>query len=333
MKKTNDVCSFRVNPVEHSEHVDYNRKEYPFYIRRGLLSTYPNHSAVSHWHEDLEFIVILSGHMVYNVNGTAVALPEGSGIFVNSRQFHHGYSTDYAECEFICIILHPLLLCINEFFENTYVQPVISNTEHPYQLFSEDVPWQKQTLELLRKLYRQCDTCGYLLDDAALHAARSNVTPSGSMSLSNAAGICTDDAVLKIQHLLFGLWLPLYQNLPKQTGQPGKPNRQLSAVKQMVTFIRSHYKEPLSLSQIADAGNVCKSSCSALFHKYLSQTPITYLTEYRLRRSLELLFHTDLSVTEISYEVGFNSASYYAETFRKYYQCTPTEYAKMHRQP
>ena len=325
MKPLNDLSGSRDNSADYSETVDYNRKEYPFYIRRGILSTYPNYSAVSHWHEDLEFIIILSGRMSYNVNGATVELSPDDGIMVNSRQFHYGYSPDYTECEFICILLHPLLLCINEFFEGTYVQPVISNTELQYQMLSNSIPWQKETLDLLHKLYRQCDQCGYLLDDAPLRAARLNA------SADNTAA--SDDAILKIQSLLLCLWLPLYQNLPKQTGQPAKSNRQLSTVKQMVTFIRTHYKDPLSLDRIADAGNVCKSSCSALFHKYLSQTPVTYLTEYRLSKALDLLSHTDMSITEISYEVGFNSISYFSETFKKHYQCTPTEYAKMHRQP
>ena len=65
--------------------------------------------------------------------------------------------------------------------------------------------------------------------------------------------------------------------------------------------------------------------------KYLSQTPITYLTKYRLNKSLDLLFSTDMQVTEISYEVGFSNASYYAETFKKYYHCTPKEYVKIHK--
>ncbi len=325
MKSQRKAAAFVTGSTDDSENVDYNRKEYPFYIRRGILSTYPNYSAVSHWHEDLEFIIILSGRMSYNVNGSTVELPPDGGIMVNSRQFHHGYSPDYTECEFICILLHPLLLCINEFFEDTYVQPVISNTGHPYQLLSDTVPWQKQTLDVLRKLYHQCDRCGYLLDDAPLRAAY----PGGPA----ADTAVPDDAVLQIQALLLDLWLPLYRNLPRQAGQPAKSNRQLSTVKQMVTFIRTQYKEPLSLSQIADAGNVCKSSCSALFHKYLSKTPVTYLTEYRLSKALDLLIHTDMSITEISYEAGFNNTSYFSETFKKYYQCTPTEYAKLHRQP
>lgn len=344
MKSMDQESLFHVDPADDSETVDYNRKEYPFYIRRGLLSTYPNYSAVSHWHEDLEFIVILSGHMSYNVNGVTLELPDGGGIFVNSRQFHHGFSTDDTECEFVCILFHPLLLCVNEFFQTTYVQPVISNGSHSYQLLSDKIPWQKETLDLLRGLYRQCSACGYVMNDAALRFAMQNRTlpvPKPPLSalhdtVSDDTALddtALDDAALQIQQQIFRLWLPLYRNCPKLTKQAVRPNRQLAVVKQIVTFIRTRYKEPLTLSQIADAGNICKSSCCALFQKYLSRTPIAYLTEYRLGKSLELLFHTDLSITEISYEVGFNSASYFAETFKKYYQCTPTEYARVHRQP
>ena len=97
MKPLNDLSGSRDNSADYSETVDYNRKEYPFYIRRGILSTYPNYSAVSHWHEDLEFIIILSGRMSYNVNGATVELSPDDGIMVNSRQFHYGYSPDYTE--------------------------------------------------------------------------------------------------------------------------------------------------------------------------------------------------------------------------------------------
>ncbi len=37
---------------------------------------------------------------------------------------------------------------------------------------------------------------------------------------------------------------------------------------------------------------------------------------------------TNLNITEIAYEVGFNGASYYAETFRKYMGISPSSYRK-----
>ena len=36
-----------------SENIQYNNPEIPAYIRKGILSVYPNYSAVSHWHDEV----------------------------------------------------------------------------------------------------------------------------------------------------------------------------------------------------------------------------------------------------------------------------------------
>jgi transcriptional regulator GlxA family with amidase domain len=41
---------------------------------------------------------------------------------------------------------------------------------------------------------------------------------------------------------------------------------------------------------------------------------------------MELLENTDMSIAEIAVLTGFTGGSYYAEIFRKYYACTPSEY-------
>ena len=64
--------------------------EYPIYIRHSCLSSYPGYAAPPHWHDDIEFIIILKGGMTYNVNGKLIDLASGEGIFVNSRQMHFG---------------------------------------------------------------------------------------------------------------------------------------------------------------------------------------------------------------------------------------------------
>ena len=279
------------------EQVSYNCKEHPAYIRKDLLSHYPDFSAVSHWHEDLEFILVLSGHMSYNVNGCSTNLETGNGILVNSRQLHHGYSSDHTECEFICILLHPLLLCASEYYGKQYVEPLISSAAQPFIPLYGNIAWQNGILQILKRI------CGCLAHE---------------------------DSILKIQPLIHALWIPLYKNFPKRSGRP--KGQQLTAVRQMISFIQNHYKESLSLAMIADSGHVRKSSCRALFHKYLSRTPVAYLTGYRLDRSLPLLLHTGLNITEISSETGFNSASYFSETFKKNFHCTPLEYRNKYYQ-
>ncbi len=48
---------------DRSEKVRYDYADYPIYIRRALLSSYPGYAAPTHWHDDLEFIAVLSEEM------------------------------------------------------------------------------------------------------------------------------------------------------------------------------------------------------------------------------------------------------------------------------
>ena len=48
-----------------SEIVRYDEVGIPLYIREGLLSSYPDHRALCHWHEDIEWVQIRSGQMNY----------------------------------------------------------------------------------------------------------------------------------------------------------------------------------------------------------------------------------------------------------------------------
>lgn len=94
----------------------------------------------------------------------------------------------------------------------------------------------------------------------------------------------------------------------------------------MVGFIQKNYTRKISLGDIAASGAVGQSKCCKLFTKYLGQTPNAYLVQYRLNKSIGLLRDTDMSITEIALSVGFGGASYYAETFRKWFGESPTQF-------
>ncbi len=67
------------NP-DFSETVAYNNPLFPAYVVYGFLTSYPDYSSISHWHKDLEFILIKKGAMTYNVNGRLIDLAEGSPL-------------------------------------------------------------------------------------------------------------------------------------------------------------------------------------------------------------------------------------------------------------
>lgn len=277
---------------DRSEKVPYNFSDFPAYIRRAVLSNYFNYTAVSHWHEDVEFIAVVSGEMQYNINGETVRLAAGDGIFVNSGQLHYGYSKEHKECQFICVLLHPMLLCLTQGVEQSYVAPVIDNEGYSYQLLHRETEWERRILEAVRQMYE----------------ALSRPAPQ-----------------LCIQSLFCRLWSILYEHAPKRQ-EEGRKGRQLSVLREMVGYIQMNYREKISLPDIAGAGNMCKSRCGTLFRRYTGKTPIQYLTDYRLKKSIDLMNTSELSIAEIGYEVGFSGASYFSETFRRQFGYSPKEY-------
>lgn len=58
-------------------------------------------------------------------------------------------------------------------------------------------------------------------------------------------------------------------------------------------------------------------------------SPNQLIREMRLRRSLNALKNTHKNVSEIAYELGFNSPTYFTRVFRKRYKILPTEFAKL----
>lgn len=99
----------------------------------------------------------------------------------------------------------------------------------------------------------------------------------------------------------------------------------------MIGFIQSNYKNTISLEEIAAAGNVSRSQCCKIFKGIMNKSPNDYLTEYRINKSIDLILGTDMKMTEIAYECGFNGSSYFAEIFKKMMGESPREYRKKKR--
>ena len=280
------------------EKVAYDSREQPLYVRHSTLSQYgPNMAALCHWHEDVEFLSIIRGYMEYHVNGTVYHLEEGNGIFVNSRQLHFGCSADRTDCEFLCILLNPLLLSSSMRIERRYIAPLTSNRFFPCTPLNRDHVWQSEILDCLRQIW----------------------------TVYAAAG---DAFEMELQILFYHIWISLWRNMPENGGGSDRAAQDRAALLEMLRYLQGHFTEKIPISALSAAGGVSQSKCFQLFRECAGCTPSEYLTEYRLRESCRLLEETDLSMTEIAGQVGFNGSSYYAERFRQYFGCTPGSYRK-----
>lgn len=97
-------------------------------------------------------------------------------------------------------------------------------------------------------------------------------------------------------------------------------------IKDTVEYINKHYKEKLTLKNIAELFHVNQSYLSLLFKKEMGRSYTEYLTFLRLREAKKLLGNTDLNLTQIAYRCGFDDQSYFSKVFRKVEGITPRKY-------
>jgi len=100
-------------------------------------------------------------------------------------------------------------------------------------------------------------------------------------------------------------------------------NQQCAAVKR---YIDLHFKEPLSLEQLADKAHMNKYYLAHTFKEEYGVSPINYMITRRIVESKYLLAETDLTLTRIAQLLGFSSPSYFSQAFRKSQGISPIDY-------
>ncbi|MDQ0972518.1 AraC-like DNA-binding protein [Neobacillus niacini] len=84
-----------------------------------------------------------------------------------------------------------------------------------------------------------------------------------------------------------------------------------------LSFIQTHYHEPITLDEIAAVSGFSRYYFIKQFHHQLNMTPVQYLTKIRIQKAAELLRSSTSSVTDIAAQVGYANANYFNKVFRK----------------
>lgn len=87
-----------------------------------------------------------------------------------------------------------------------------------------------------------------------------------------------------------------------------------------------HYDKPITIQQLSREAALSPYHFIRLFRRIYKQTPHQYLVQQRIAKAKELLRTTDLSVTDICAEVGFESLGSFSTLFRKAAGISPSAY-------
>ena len=93
-------------------------------------------------------------------------------------------------------------------------------------------------------------------------------------------------------------------------------------------YIDTHYKEPVTLDLLAREAHVNKYYLAHAFKEEYGMSPISYLISRRIEESRYLLRETDMSLSQIARILGFSSASYFSQSFRRAEGKSPIAFRK-----
>ncbi|MFC5873968.1 AraC-type DNA-binding protein [Chryseobacterium arachidis] len=111
-------------------------------------------------------------------------------------------------------------------------------------------------------------------------------------------------------------------------GRPVIENKKEKKMQEIYLFILSNFQRNITLEEISKSVGMQKSSFCVFFKKMTGKSFFTYLTEFRIESSCQMLLKTKLSVGEICIASGFSDIPYYNRVFKRIKSVTPTGFRK-----
>ncbi|WP_420385192.1 AraC family transcriptional regulator [Roseivirga sp.] len=97
---------------------------------------------------------------------------------------------------------------------------------------------------------------------------------------------------------------------------------------EIYSYIRTNFKEHISLDEMADEVNMTVPAFCRYFKKISRKTFTKFVNEYRVVHASKLLAETSLPITEVSFESGFNNFSHFNKSFKEFTGKSPSAYRK-----
>lgn len=276
-------------------------QELPLVIEKENFDTHKQ-DELAHWHNSFELIEVVEGKFYCNVDGSEFLINKGNICIINRGRLHHIYTEDYnaSMCRKKTIIFNPDYFIKDQNIYEKYILPLLEKDAFAHIQFNikKGIGLDINTLMKEIEALEDEKPIGYELEEYSL--------------------------IYKVIRYLY----LAYQSSKQSIHTTYDANVQIQ--RNMTSFIHEHFSSKIGLEDIAEAGQVSKSTCIRLFHKYTGKSPIDFLNNYRLQMSAEKLVTTSEQITEIAYACGFGQPSYFNRLFLKEYNMTPNQYRKTH---
>lgn len=286
-------CEIKTNE-NNEELVQHGDYEFPCAVYFSDIDIYTASEIAWHWHKEIEIVVLYEGNVSLETAKESIILKKGDGVFINSEELHYFKKLGDEKCVLISYVFDKSLVIGDKgsIIERKYIEPLVQN----------------KTLSLFKiseKLSRKLEEVFFKYEDKKFGV---------EINIRNILSSVLLEIIIENREKL--IEKKTYKNLDNQR------------IKGMLDFIQKNYSNELTLKEIGEAVFIGERETLRCFARTIGISPIEYLKKYRVKVAANLLTTTDLPVTEICIQCGFNSPSYFSKSFQRVFNVTPREYRK-----
>lgn len=248
---------------------------------------------VPHWHEHVEFLYFVKGNAVIECGSQPVNCGSGDLCVVNSNELHYGICAS-EDLSYYALIVDLSVLQSHAWdaVETKYISPITRNRI----LFQNRICGDEAVTQCMWAIVREMEhqELGYEL------------------------------AVKSHLYGLMSLLVRKYVATPKELDAYRYRLKEQERLAPVFAFIDEHYREKLSVQQLADIAGLSRYHFSRLFKLVTDKSLVEYINLIRINKSESLLRNKALNISEIALATGFSDIFYFSRTFKKLKKVSPT---------
>ena len=255
----------------------------------------------THWHDEIEFIVIKKGHGRIHIDLEPHIVAAGTIIILAPGQLHSldQIQDETMEYENIIFDLSMLMSKQTDICTSDYFAPFLQRQRIVPSVINASFDYYHELLNCITQIDFVCS------------------------SRPNSYQLAIKSYIYQFFYILF--------THNQSTDQPHKSKKNLDKLKQILKYVESNYPENISIQDMAELTSFSKSHFMKFFKNYMETSFTEYLNDYRLTMAARLFISSSNTILEVATETGFENLSYFNRLFKKKYNATPSSYRKMHQ--
>lgn len=288
------------------ENRPHGTKSFPFATYQ-TLSLGKGTLVKHHWHDEIEILYFYGGDYQLKINMENFSISSPCLYFINPGELHSIISEKPKSPGEDAILFHPEILRFDtqDPSQMHLIQPILS---HKMSFPRCIMPGNPAFSPILSAFSNIMHTYSPKLEAA--------LSSEGTTPLANQ---------LYIKSSLLWILAVLWEN-GLFTLTEKNYDRRIEGIKSILTFIQENYKEKIYIHDLSEILNMNEQYFCRFFKKTIGRSPMEYVNEYRIKHAVRLLEETDLPVTEICLECGFNNFGNFIREFRQLQNTTPLQY-------